>query len=269
MVSTQDGSALTAAKRIAGQALRAAKRREPEIDRALYGFRRAMIIARLRMLAAWHGASVEVDIAPDVRFGRDIDLTVWPGSRNVIRIGPGCTIGNRTMIFLNNGTLLLGDRIQIRRDVIFMLWGGTLEIAGENVLSWGSVFHCADSIRIGRLSIFGEWSTIVDSSHFYSHPDAPVQHNTKTGPVEIGYNTWVCAKAVIGRNSKIGDHCIVAGNAVVAGEVPSGHLASGTGAAKVRALALPWQEPDGTAAPAPRRRRKVLPPEAPPEAPAT
>lgn len=267
MVSARDGSAIDAAKQIAGLALRAAKRREPEINGALYGFRRAMIIARLRMLAAWHGAQVEIDIAPDVRFGRNIDLTVWPGSRNVVRIGPGTTIGHRTMFFLNNGTLLLGDGIEVRRDVIFMLWGGTLEIAGENVLSWGSVFHCADSIRIGRFSIFGEWSTIVDSSHFHSEPDAAVVHNTKTGPVEIGYNTWVCAKAVIGRNSKIGDHCIVAGNAVVTGEVPSGHVASGTGAAKVRPIALPWQAPEGTAKPTARKRRRVQPPEAPPEAP--
>ncbi|MFY9588471.1 MAG: acyltransferase [Actinomycetota bacterium] len=254
-----------AAKRTAGRVLQWAKRFEPEIDGALFAVRRAKVIARLKALAAWNGSTVDVDIAPDVQFGRDIDITVWPGSHNIVKIGPGCTIGHRTMIFLNGGALLLGDRIEVRRDVIFMLWGGTLEIAGENVLSWGSVYHCADAIRIGRFSIFGEWSTIVDSSHVYTEPDAAVVHNTKTGPVEIGYNTWVCAKAIIGRNSKVGDHCIVAGNAVVTGEVPSGHIASGAGQPEIRALPHPWLPPPEKPAPAkPRRPRapRATPPAA-------
>jgi acetyltransferase-like isoleucine patch superfamily enzyme len=246
-------------KRAAWSALRFAKRHEPEIDGALYAFRRARVIAKLRFLAAWNGATVEIDIAPDVRFGRDLDITVWPGSQNAIRIGPGSSIGDRVMIFLNNGTLLLGDGVEARRDVIFMCWGGTLEFAGDNILSWGAVFHCADSIRVGRLSIFGECSTTVDSTHIYTHPDESIAHKTKTGPVEIGYNTWVCAKAVIGRNSKVGDHAIVAGNAVVSGEVPSGHVATGVGAPSVRPLALPWAPPPVAPPKTPRRRAPAKP----------
>jgi acetyltransferase-like isoleucine patch superfamily enzyme len=253
-------------KRVAWRALAFAKRHEPEIDGALYSFRRARVIARLRFLAAWNGATVDIDIAPDVRFGRDIDLTVWPGSRNVVRIGPGSRIDDRVMIFLNNGALLLGDNVEARRDVIFMCWGGTLEIAGDNILSWGAVFHCADSIRVARLSIFGEWSTIVDSTLVYTDPDEAIAHKTKTGPVEIGYNTWICAKAVVGRNSKVGDHCIVAGNAVVSGEVPSGHVASGVGTSVVRPLVLPWMPPPVKPKPRKRAAPKTSKPKEPPPA---
>jgi acetyltransferase-like isoleucine patch superfamily enzyme len=253
-VSRTESGIQPAWKRAAWSALRFAKRHEPEIDGALYAVRRARVIAKLRFLAAWNGATVDIDIAPNVRFGRDLDITVWPGSHNVVRIGPGTTVADRTMIFLNGGTLLLGDGIEIRRGVIFYLWGGTLEIAGENVLSWGVVFHCADQIRVGRLTIIGEWSTIVDSTHVFTSPDAPVVHGTKTGPVEIGYNTWICAKATIGRNSKVGDHCIVAGNAVVSGEVPSGHVASGVGTPQIRPLALPWAPPPVAPPKAPRLR---------------
>ena len=188
----------------------------------------------------WHHARVEIDVAADVRFGRDIDLVVWPGSRNVLRIGPGCSIGHRVLFHLKDSTFLFGDRVEVRRDSVFMGWGGTLELAGENILSWGTVIHCAESIRFGRLSSTNEWVTIVDSSHYFTDPDTFFYHNTKTGPIEVGYNTWICSKATLARGAMVGDHCIIAGNSIVQGAVPSGHLASGVPAKVVRELPLPW-----------------------------
>ena len=235
---------MSGAKRAAWAALGRAKTYEPEAVRALRAFRRAQLIARIRLLSAWHGASTEVDIAPDVRLGRRIGVRIWPGSRNSVRIGPGSIVEDDVRLTLNNGSLILGDNVEIRHHVIMMLWGGTLEIAGENIISWGAVFHCADSIRIGRQVSIGEYSTIVDSTHVFTTPEAPFTHQTKTGPVEVGFNTWIAAKATISRNSKVGDHCIIASNAVVSGEVPSSHLASGA-PATVRPLKHPWLKAGG------------------------
>lgn len=234
--------ASSGAKALARKTLHWAKRHEPEALRAIHAARRAAFIARLRLQAAWNGASVDVDVAPDVRFGKDIAITVWPGSRNVVRIGPGSVIGDGVLFYLKDGTLVFGDRVEVRRLSTFMIWGGSLELAGENILSWGVVIHCGSSIRLGRMTSAGEWVTIVDSTHFFTTPDEFFYHNTKTGPIEVGVNTWICPKATLARNAKVGDHCIIAGNSIVSGEVPSGHLASGVPAQVVRELELPWKQ---------------------------
>ena len=242
MARSGNGGSSTGAKALAWRALEWAKRHEPEALAALYAARRRAFIARLRLLAAWHGAQVEIDIAPDVRFGRGIGITVWPGSRNVVTIGPGSFIGDRVLFFLNDGQLLAGDGVEIRRDTVLRIWNGRLELAGENIISWANVIHCASSIRLGRMTSTNEWVTIVDSSHYFTEPDRFFYHNTKTGPIEVGMNTWICSKATLARGAKVGDHCIIGGNSIVAGmEVPSGHLASGVPATVVRALPLPWK----------------------------
>jgi acetyltransferase-like isoleucine patch superfamily enzyme len=275
-VDQSGGSGLQGAKALAYKALAWAKRHEAEGARAIYGARRAAFIARMKLQAAWHGAEVQVDVAPDVRFGKDIAITVFPGSRNSVRIGPGSRIGDRVLFILNDGRIDIGDDVEVRRDTSFMMWGGSLEIAGGNILSWANVIHCASSIRLGRMTSTNEFVTIVDSSHYFTTPEEFFYHNTKTGPIEVGMNTWICSKATLARNAKIGDHCIIAGNSIVTGEVPSGHLASGVPATIVRELDLPWRQsaPKLVGAVDPRKpaakrapRKKPAPPAAaPPEA---
>ncbi|MGH2795030.1 MAG: acyltransferase [Actinomycetota bacterium] len=244
---------LDSAKSLGYRAISWAKRLEPEGARSFYAMRRAAFIARMKLQAAWQGGRVDIEIAPDVRLGKDIAITVWPGSHTVFRIGPGARIGDRVLFFLNGGRCDIGNGVEIRRDCVFMIWGGSLELGGENIVNWGSVFHCASSIRIGRLTGIGECVTIIDSSHYYTTPDRAIFHNNKLGPIEIGENSLIGAKATIARNSKIGAHCMVAGNSVVTGEVPAGHLVSGVPAQIVRELELPWEAP----APAPGRPRRA------------
>lgn len=229
-------------KALGYRALGWAKRHEAEGARAIYSARRAAFIARMKLQAAWNGARVELEIAPDVRFGKEIAITVWPGSDNRVRIGSGSRIGDRVLFILNNGSIDIGDDVEVRRDTSFMMWGGSFELAGGNILSWGNVIHCASSIRIDRLASTNEYVTIVDSSHYFTTPDEFFYHNTKTGPIEVGANTWICAKATLARNAKIGAHCIIAANSIVTGEVPAGHLASGVPAVVVRELDLPWAQ---------------------------
>lgn len=228
-------------KALAYRLLAWAKRHEPEGARAFFGARRATFIARIKLAAAWQGARVEIDVAPDIRFGKDISISVWPGSQTVLRIGRGCRIGDRTQFMLNGGRLDIGDDVELRRDCVFIIWGGSLELAGEDIITIGTVFHCASSIRIGRKVGIGEYVSIIDSSHYHTTPEEPMMHNIQLGPVEIGDNSLIAAKAIVARNSKVGDFCVVGGNSVVTGEVPSGHLASGVPAKVVRELDLPWK----------------------------
>lgn len=225
-------------KRAVGRVIRATRRVEPHSTAAIRVARRAAFVARVKATAAWHDATVDVVVAPDVRIGRDVRVTVEPWTHNVLHIGSGSLLGDRVLIQLKGGEVLLADGVQVRQDTVLNV-SGRLDCEGQNLISWACVIHCSNDIRIGRQTIIGEYTTIADSVHFFTTPEEDVYHNVRAGSVAIGRNTWVCAKATLGRGADVGSHCIVGSNSVVTADVPDGSLASGVPAV-VRPLQLPW-----------------------------
>lgn len=225
-------------KRAVGKVIRATRRVEPHSTAAISAARRAAFVARVKATAAWHGATVDLVVAPDARIGRDVRVTVEPWTHNVLHVGPGSLLGDSVLIQLKGGTVLLGDGVLVRRGTVLNV-SGRLECEGDNLISWACVVHCSNDIRIGRRTIIGEYTTLADSVHFFTAPEEDVYHNVRVGSVAIGRNTWVCAKATLGRGADVGSHCIVGSNAVVTSEVPDGSLVSGV-PATVRPLQLPW-----------------------------
>jgi acetyltransferase-like isoleucine patch superfamily enzyme len=214
-------------------------------DSALYRARRAAFTARVRAHAFWQRSTVEFDLAHDIKLGRDVRATVAPRTRNTIRIGPHCTIGDRMLFVLGGGDIELGDWVEIRRDAVLTI-AGRLSIEGQNVVQPGVAIHCDEAVTVRRLAGIGERVTMVDSAHYFTGPDDWMGDNLKTGPIEIGYNAWLGAKVTVGRNVNVGHHCVVAANALVFSDMPACYLASGIPAAPVRRI-VPWLDDDAPA----------------------
>ncbi|MBV9412266.1 MAG: hypothetical protein JO148_11765 [Acidimicrobiia bacterium] len=217
-----------------------AAKRQTEL--AHYALRRRVFMARLRIHAFWQRATIELDLSPDVKLGRDVRATIEPRTHNVIRVGPNCSIGDRMLFVLGGGQIELGDWVVFRRDTVLTV-AGRLVVEGKNVLQPGIAIHCDESVIIRRLVGIGERTTIVDSSHYFTGPDDWMGDNLKTGPIEICYNAWLGAKVTVARNVTIGHHAVVAANALVVEDVPPGYLASGVPAAIVRRI-VPWLDDD-------------------------
>ena len=203
--------------------------------------RLAVALLRLRLSAARNRATVELDVAPDLRLGRGVRFTVDPRTHTVLRIGPRSRLDDRVLVLLKGGRIELGPDTWFRRDVVLNV-SGHLQLIGNNVLSWGVVVHCAESVRLEPMASAAELVTIADSTHFFTEPDAFFYHNTRTAPIVIGGNTWLCPKVTVTPDVTIGSHCIIASNSVVIADVPDGHLASGVPARVVKALPLPWKD---------------------------
>lgn len=212
--------------------------------------RRDAFVARVKAVAWKASATVDIDVAPDLWVGKDVEVTVAPGTHSVVRIGPKSRIEDRVFLALKGGQLLLADRVTIRRDNVLNVTG-RLRLDGDNLLSWGTVVHCSNDIHLERMACTAEQVTIADSSHYFSEPDVHFLHNTRTGTVHVGRNTWLCPKAILVSGADVGSHCIVAAGSVVTGVVPDGHLASGV-PASTRPLKLPWAavSPAGASTPA-------------------
>lgn len=220
-----------------------ARRALPTLERQAFRARRAAFVLRVELAAERAGATVELDLAPDLVVGRGVRVEFAPATHNVLRVGPGSRLDDRVLLLLQGGRLLVGDRVEVRRDVVLKV-GGTLRIEGQTPISWGCVVHCSNDVVLERMVGLAEQVTIADSSHHFTTPDEHFWHNVRTGSVRVGRNTWVCPKAVLARGADVGSHCIVGSASVVTGVVPDGHLASGV-PAQVRPLPLPWRDATG------------------------
>ncbi len=202
--------------------------------------RRWVLIVKLRVLGWMSRSTVDVQIDKSARIGRRIVVQFGSKGHNVIRIGPGCKISDGVRFRLYGGTIDLGPKVDVRGNAVLSIAGGRLVLDGPNNLSWGVTVHCAESIHLAKFAHVAEYSTIVDNSHYYTAPDVWSYHNTRTAPIELEQDVWVCPKATITSGVRIGDHTIVASNTVVVKDVPPGVLISGVPGKVVRGLDLPW-----------------------------
>lgn len=225
---------------VVGQALRKAGAHGAAVERRLYAIRRQRILLRARAHAAWQRASIDLDVAKDARFGRGVQIWIEPGTSTALRIGRGARVDDHVRILLFGGHVEIGAGSDVRRFTTLNV-AGHLTLEGDNVLSWGCVVHCARRVAIGQHTIVGEYSTIVDSTHFFTGPDDPIWQNSNAGEVEIGYNTWIAAKVTIAKGAEVGDHCIIGAHAVVSGRVPSGQLVTPPVSTAVAPARLPWR----------------------------
>jgi len=209
------------------------------VEPATAATRRAAFVARIRAAAAWNHATIDLEVADDVVVGRGVRVTFQPWSENRLRIGPACRIEDDVLIQLKSGSIVLGERVELRRGVVLNV-AGRLEMQGHNPVSWNSVIHCSNEVTLGRMAGIAEQVTIADSSHYFTTPDEHFWHNVRVGSVSVGYNTWICPKVTLARGAAVGAHCIVGSNSVVVGPVPDGSLASGV-PAEIRPLSLPWR----------------------------
>jgi acetyltransferase-like isoleucine patch superfamily enzyme len=219
----------------AGHLLRRVLAETAEVQRVA---RRAAFLASVKAAAWKGGATVDVQLHPSLVVGKDVTVTVDPGTRSVMRFGAGCLLGDRVLIALKGGQLLVGDEVDIRRDCVLSITG-RLRIDGQSPISWGCVFHCSEDIHLETRVGLAEQVTVADSSHFFVDATSHFWHNVKKSPVRIGENTWLCPKATVTRGADIGTRCIVGSGSVVTGVVPDDHLATGVPAV-VRPLPTPW-----------------------------
>ena len=202
--------------------------------------RRELFVARIRASAVWNNASVDLDIADDVRIGRNVRVWIQPWTDNVLHIGPNSTFEDNVLIQLKGGEVLLGPNVELRRDVVLNV-AGRLEVHGNTPISWNSIIHCSNRVTFAEMVGVAEQVTVADSSHYFTTPDEHFWHNVRVGEVFVGRNTWICPKVTLARGARIGEHCIVGSNSVVVGNVPDGSLASGV-PVTIRPLPLPWAE---------------------------
>jgi acetyltransferase-like isoleucine patch superfamily enzyme len=162
-----------------------------------------------------------------------------------IVIGDGCLLNGLNIA--STGDVMIGARAHVVRQLHFD-GAGRLVIGDGCMFDGYNAIHCVRSsvtirigdecyvngvdivatedVTIGDRCILGECSMVTTDYHSARpdrwSPDAPV----KTGPITIGSNVWIAAKAVITKNVSIGDNSVVSIGTIVREDVSANVIVS-------------------------------------------
>jgi len=102
-----------------------------------------------------------------------------------------------------------------------------------------SILSAQNEIHIGRNTIFGPCVFITDHNHCFEDITQPIrdQGTTAGGKIRIGQDCWIGYGAAIvcsGGTLELGDHCVVAANALVTRSFPPYSVIAGNPARVVK-----------------------------------
>lgn len=192
-----------------------------------------MFVFRLRMQAAAKRATLDLDVARDVQIGKRVQVSLDAHSTGRLVLGPGCALHDDILILLRGGTITLGTNASVRRGSVLNI-SGELILEGDNIISFYNIIHCAERIRLARYASTNEFCTLVDSRHTHDGGEEFFYENVETAPIEIGKNVWMANKSSVLMGVTIGDDAVVAGHAVVHGDVPARAMVGGIPAKVIR-----------------------------------
>jgi acetyltransferase-like isoleucine patch superfamily enzyme len=126
----------------------------------------------------------------------------------LVKLGKGTQISSFTKVKATDGPLTIGARVSIGS---------------------GCFIHAGNAgVTIGDDSLISPNVSIVGSNYRYDRLDIPIQQQGEiTKGVSIGKDVWIGVGCAILDGARIGDHAIVAPNAVVSGPVAEKVIAAG------------------------------------------
>lgn len=183
---------------------------QPTLRRAWSGLSRSVATWNSMWTRFRYWSNASVSIGPDCSFGPQVTLRATDGG--AIKIGARSSFGRGVQLIAQTGRLVVGDDVHI----------------GD-----GSIVVCKNSVVVGGDCLIAEYVVIRDQDH--DTRTRPIRiSGFLTGPIHIGRDVWIGAKATVLRGSTIGDGAVIGAHALVKGNIPAGALAVGVPAKVVR-----------------------------------
>ncbi len=146
----------------------------------------------------------------------------WPDNRVTIRLR-----GGMCRPFFKR----CGKRFTCARRVTFLNTPG-IEI-GENVyVATGAWIDGIGGVTIGDEVKISPYVVIASSSHCFRNGSV-AQGGALAAPISVGRGSWIASHAILVGGTRIGNGCLVAGNAVVTRDVPDHMMVGGVPASIV------------------------------------
>jgi acetyltransferase-like isoleucine patch superfamily enzyme len=161
-----------------------------------------------------------------------------------IRFGRGCYLGPGFSVFIPHaGSLIVGDRVEFRRDFRCEISGsGRVIIADDVTFTYSVLMQCSTTIEIGKRCQFGQTTILVDGQHRFRDITRPMlEQGYDFHPLRIEDDAVITTKCTI--MSDIGTRAFIGANSVVTKPVPAYTVAVGAPARPIDYFGPPGQEP--------------------------
>jgi acetyltransferase-like isoleucine patch superfamily enzyme len=152
--------------------------------------------------------SFVISIVYAFRFGAMVSPRAEVELSPFLKLGKGTQISSFTKVKASDGPLTIGARVSIGS---------------------GCFIHAGPAgVSIGDDSLISPNVSIVGSNYRYDRLDIPIQQQGEiTKGITIGKDVWIGVGCAILDGARIGDHAIVAPNAVVSGPVAANVIVAG------------------------------------------
>lgn len=145
---------------------------------------------------------------------------------------------NVRIIVEQNSKLILGENIVIKEGSTIYAKKNAKIVVGDNTSTGHHTEISANNnIRIGSDVIMGAYTYITDSNHGYEDFGIPIRKNPmEVGETTIGSNVWLGRNAMLLKDSRIGDHSIVAAGSIVTKRFPNDVIIGGIPAKIIKSI---------------------------------
>lgn len=167
------------------------------------------------------------DCGRNVTFGTNVTLR----HSNKISIGNNVVIDDNCVLDAkgtDNSGISIHDNVFIGRNTIIYCQNGDILI-GENAnIGSNCQIFSANNIIIGKNLLMGAYSYLIGGGHHFDELDVPIiQQGRIAHGIRLGQNIWVGAGVNILDGSIIGEGVIIAAGAVVKDKVPDFAIVGG------------------------------------------
>jgi len=166
-----------------------------------------------------------------------------------IVFGRGVYLGPRFSVFIpHGGSLIVGDRVEFRRDFHAEVSGdGRLTIGSDVTFTYSVLVQCSTTIDIGDRCQFGQASILLDGQHRFRDLTRPMlEQGYDFHPLRIEDDAVITTKCTI--MADIGKRAFVGANSVVTRPVAAYTVVAGAPARAIDYFGPPGEEPAGFAA---------------------
>ncbi len=143
-------------------------------------------------------------------------------------------VGRGVRILKKEGTIAIGDKVQIYRQVKLSCWGAeeqraNLTIGSGTAIGDRTEIHCGKQVEIGQNCNISWDCCIMDRDYHKLDSDEETFR-----PVKIGDRCWIGCNSIILKGVTLGEGAVVAAGSVVTKDVPPRTLVGGNPARVLR-----------------------------------